>query len=49
MRLIVRIELPGVAAEQIEIGLTSSQLRVWGEKEAARRPRANHLTSVLRA
>ena len=43
----LRIELPGVAAEQIEIGLTSSQLRVWGEKKrrAARGRITSHLCS----
>lgn len=29
----VRIELPGVSAAQIKIGLTSTQLRVCGEKK----------------
>lgn len=43
----LRIELPGVAAEQIEIGLTNSQLRVWGEKKrrAARGRITSHLCS----
>jgi HSP20 family protein len=29
----VRIELPGVSAGQIRIGLTSSKLRIYGEKK----------------
>jgi HSP20 family protein len=29
----IRVELPGVGAEQIKIGITSSQLRIWGEKK----------------
>src|SRR3982751_5953843 len=29
----IRVELPGVNAEQINIGLTSSQIRLWGEKK----------------
>jgi HSP20 family protein len=43
----VRIELPGVSAEQIKIGLTSTQLRVWGEKKrrVPRRRITSHLCS----
>ena len=29
----IRVELPGVSAEQIRVGLTNSQLRVSGEKK----------------
>jgi HSP20 family protein len=29
----IRIELPGVNADQIHIGLTTTRLRVWGEKK----------------
>ena len=29
----VRIELPGVTANQIKIGLNSSKLRIWGDKK----------------
>lgn len=29
----VRVELPGVNADQIKIGLTNTQLRIWGEKK----------------
>jgi HSP20 family protein len=43
----VRVELPGVAAEQINIGLTNAQLRIWGEKKrrASRRRIVSHLCS----
>ena len=43
----VRIELPGVTAEQIKIGLTNTQLRVWGEKKrrVPRRRVTSHLCS----
>ncbi len=43
----VRAELPGVNAEQINIGLTNTQLRVWGEKKrrVARRRIISHLCS----
>jgi len=29
----IRVELPGVTAEEINMGLTSTQLRIWGEKK----------------
>jgi HSP20 family protein len=29
----IRVELPGVNAEEINMGLTSTQLRIWGEKK----------------
>jgi HSP20 family protein len=43
----LRIELPGVSAEQIKIGLSNSQLRVWGEKKqrVPRRRITSHLCS----
>jgi len=41
----IHIELPGVTADQIKIGLTNSQLRVWGEKK--RRVPRNRITSHL--
>ena len=43
----IRIELPGVPAEQIKIGLTNTQLRVWGEKKrrVPRRRITSHLCS----
>jgi HSP20 family protein len=43
----VRIELPGVTASQIKIGLNSNKLRIYGEKKK-RNPRqriASHLCS----
>jgi len=41
----VRVELPGVAAEQIRIGLTNSKLRVWGDKK--RRSSRRRIISYL--
>ncbi len=41
----IRVDLPGLAAEQIRIGLTNSQLRIWGEKKRSV-PR-NRITSHL--
>jgi HSP20 family protein len=41
----VRVELPGLTAEQINIGLTSSRLRVWGEKK--RQPTRKRIISHL--
>jgi len=41
----IRVELPGVTADQIKIGLTGSQLRIWGEKK--RRVPRNRITSHL--
>ena len=29
----IRIELPGLTADQVNIGLTTTRLRVWGEKK----------------
>jgi HSP20 family protein len=45
--IIVRVELPGVAASQIKIGLTNTHLRICGEKKkrASRRPLVSHLCS----
>ncbi|HEV7397171.1 MAG TPA: Hsp20/alpha crystallin family protein [Pyrinomonadaceae bacterium] len=43
--IIVRLELPGVAADQIKVGLTNSQMRVSGEKK--RRVPRNRITSHL--
>ncbi len=43
----VRVELPGIAAEHIKIGLTSTELRIWGDKKK-RMPRqriVSHLCS----
>jgi HSP20 family protein len=43
----VRIELPGVTADQIKIGLTNTKLRIWGEKKkrASRQRIVSHLCS----
>lgn len=31
--IVVRVELPGLTAESINIGATNSQLRIWGDKK----------------
>lgn len=41
----VRVELPGVTADQIKIGLTNTKLRIWGEKK--RRPARRRIISYL--
>jgi HSP20 family protein len=41
----IRVELPGVTAEQIKIGLTTNKLRIWGEKK--RRPNRRRIISYL--
>ncbi|MCA1849899.1 MAG: Hsp20/alpha crystallin family protein [Acidobacteria bacterium] len=45
--IIVRVELPGVAASQIKVGLTNTHMRICGEKKkrAPRRPVISHLCS----
>jgi len=43
--ILMRIELPGVAAEQIKIGLCNTKLRLWGEKK--RRPARRRIVSYL--
>lgn len=45
--LYVRVELPGLSADQIQIGLTNTQLRIWGEKKrsVAAQPITSHLCS----
>lgn len=45
--LYVRIELPGLTADQIQVGLTNTQLRIWGEKKrsVASHPITSHLCS----
>ena len=30
--IVLRVELPGVSADQIKIGATNTQLRIWGDK-----------------
>ena len=41
----LRVELPGVAADQIMIGLCNTKLRIWGEKK--RRPARRRIMSYL--
>lgn len=39
----IRVELPGVTADEIKIGLTNTKLRIWGEKK--RRPNRRRIIS----
>jgi len=39
----IRVELPGVTADQIKIGLSNNKLRIWGEKK--RRPSRRRIMS----
>ncbi len=41
----LRVELPGLKAEQVNIGITNTQLRIWGEKK--RRVPRNRIISHL--
>ena len=43
--IFVRIELPGCSAEQINIRLSNTRLRLWGEKK--RRPARRRIVSYL--
>jgi len=45
--IVLQVELPGLTAEQIKIGATNTQLRIWGEKKrrAARNKIISHLCS----
>jgi HSP20 family protein len=45
--IVLRVELPGVAPEEIKIGATNTQLRLWGEKKRrlARNKILSHLCS----
>jgi HSP20 family protein len=43
--IIVRVELPGVSADQIKIGLSNTRMRIWGEKK--RRPARRRIMSYL--
>ena len=45
--IVVYVELPGLTAEQIKIGATNSQLRIWGEKKrrVTRQKTISHLCS----
>ena len=43
----IRVELPGVSADQIKLGLTSTRLRIWGTKKnrVSRQRVVSHLCS----
>jgi len=45
--IVVCVELPGLTAEEIKIGATNTQLRIWGEKKrrVARSKTLSHLCS----
>src|SRR6185312_1387046 len=45
--IVVRVEVPGLTADQINIGATNTQLRIWGEKKrrVARNKILSHLCS----
>lgn len=43
--IVLRVELPGLAADQIKVGATNTQLRIWGEKKRGK-PR-NRILSHL--
>ena len=43
--IVLSVELPGLTAEQIRIGATNTQLRIWGEKK--RRMPRNRILSHL--
>ena len=41
----IRVELPGVAVDEIKIGICNTKLRIWGEKK--RRPNRRRVISYL--
>jgi HSP20 family protein len=41
--ILIRVELPGVSADQIKIGICNTKLRIWGEKK--RRPNRRRIIS----
>ena len=41
----IRVELPGVSADEIKIGISNAKLRIWGEKK--RRPNRRRIISYL--
>lgn len=43
----IRVELPGLQADQIQVGITNTQLRIWGEKKRSvpHSPIISHLCS----
>jgi HSP20 family protein len=43
--IVVCVELPGLTAEQVKVGATNTQLRIWGEKKR-RMPRSRILSHL---
>ena len=43
--IVVCVELPGLTADQIKVGATNTQLRIWGEKKR-RMPRTRILSHL---
>jgi HSP20 family protein len=43
--IVLRVELPGLTADQINIGVTNTQIRIWGDKK--RRVVRNKILSHL--
>ena len=43
--IVLRVELPGLTADQIRIGLCNTKLRIWGEKK--RRPARRRIISHM--
>lgn len=44
--IFIRVELPGLSPDQINVGLSNTRLRIWGEKKNRRRNRViSHLCS----
>jgi HSP20 family protein len=45
--IVLRVELPGLTADQINIGATNAQIRIWGDKKrrAVRNKILSHLCS----
>lgn len=43
----IRVELPGLSSDQIHVGLTNTQLRIWGEKKrtVSHQPISSHICS----
>ena len=46
--IVVRVELPGLTAEQIKIGATNTQLRIWGEKKRRIGAQQDTFASIVR-
>ncbi len=45
--IVLRVELPGLTADEIKLGATNTQIRIWGEKKrrASRNKILSHLCS----